>query len=191
MVLKFQLFRREFSTRLSQVRQLDLECKQAPILDCRWVVQLALLFQQSWNSHLQGRIWQKNLRTWRGDWLKWKKCYIIDEQQKKAYRKVHEIFVSSVPLQRLFYLKCGEFNEVFLKNRSRQWRSDRNWTLVDTFVLHEPKFSTQKSLKWTHQEHFKHTAHARRSFRMVHTDLIGLYPRFTGIATTDPPNKLP
>ena len=45
-------------------------------------------------------------------------------------------------------------------------------------------FSTQKGLKWAHQEHFKHTAQARRSFRNVHSDLIGPNMRFNGTAQT-------
>ena len=52
-------------------------------------------------------------------------------------------------------------------------------------------FSTQKGLKLAHQEHFKHTAHACRNIRKVHTLLIGINPRFTGTAQTDPPEKFP
>ena len=52
-------------------------------------------------------------------------------------------------------------------------------------------FFNQKGLKWAHQEHFKHTAEARRNFRKAHTRPIGLNPRFTGTAQTDPPEKFP
>ena len=60
-------------------------------------------------------------------------CLKLTETLKKKLRDLLR-----VPLQRLFYLKWGEFKGIFLADWSGQCRADLNLILLDTFELHEP-----------------------------------------------------